>query len=65
MPIDVDKLGEADRGRMVVYRPFPGATAEQGSISYWYGEYVFVRYGNRGVMATTPTTLDFLGGDKR
>ena len=35
-----------DIGRRVVYRPFPGAVCEEGTITDMNTDYVFVRYGN-------------------
>ena len=32
--------------RRVVYRPFPGAVREEGTITDMNTDYVFVRYGN-------------------
>lgn len=43
----------------VIYRPYPGAEAEDGTITSVNGAYVFVRYGRqRGSVATNPADLE-------
>lgn len=58
--IDVASLKASDVGRGVVYTPAVGPR-EDGVISSWSDEWVFVRYGkNRTASATDPRELDFL-----
>lgn len=58
--IDVAALRETDVGRGVVYAPVAGPR-EDGFISSWNDEWVFVRYGaSRTARATDPRELDFL-----
>lgn len=57
--IDITKLTDADVGRGVVYAP----KREQGAITSWNEDYVFVRYhATGGSQATRPEDLDWVGG---
>lgn len=58
--IEITALVESDVGRAVVYTPAAGPR-EDGTISSWSDEWVFVRYGkSRTASATDPRDLDFL-----
>jgi len=52
---------EQDVGRAVVYVPYPGAQAEDGTITSVNDDYVFVRYaGDNASKATRPEDLQWL-----
>ena len=54
-----------DRDPGVVYRPYPGAEPEEGTITSVNDSYVFVRYGRqRGSVATSPADLELLGASR-
>lgn len=55
---------KADVGRAVVYRPYPGASPEQGIITSMNDTYVFVRYGlGAGSQATRPCDLEWVSAN--
>ena len=59
--IDVEKLTDKDKDRLVVYHPHPANKAEQGRITSWNELYIFVDYNNTGRgIATRPETLTFV-----
>lgn len=48
-------------GEGVVYRPYPGADPEEGTITSVSDSFAFVRYGRqRGSAATSPADLELL-----
>lgn len=59
--IDITALTTArDIGRAVIYTPPDGSPREEGTISSWNEEFVFVLYGrNRTAQATYPRDLDW------
>lgn len=58
--MDITKLADKDKGRLVIYHPHPDNKAEQGRITSWNDHYVFVDYNNTGRgIATRPETLTF------
>jgi hypothetical protein len=59
MNVTLDKA-RANVGRLVVYRPYAGATIEEGVITSVSSEFFFVRYGaDSGSKATRPEDLDW------
>jgi hypothetical protein len=44
---------EADIGRRVIYRDLSGSKIEEGTISSFTAQYVFVRYGTGSTAAAT------------
>ena len=62
--INIIKLTEEDKGRSVIYTDGVG-DIEEGQITSWNPEYIFVDYGKncgRGT-ATRPCDLKFTCGD--
>lgn len=59
--ININELTENDKGRGVVYEPYPGGKLEDGVITSWNDRYIFVSYNytGRGI-ATPPEKLEFL-----
>jgi hypothetical protein len=58
--IDIAKLTEKDKGRAVVYCPRVGPR-EQGAITSWNEQWIFVRYRPTGDgVATRPEDLEWL-----
>lgn len=64
MSIQLNKLTESDKGRLVVYTPFEDCDSnlkERGVITSWNDMYVFVRYGSDiHSKSTNPDDLDFI-----
>jgi hypothetical protein len=61
--IDITELTDAAKGKLVRYTPpHKNAESENGTISSWNGDYVFVRYGGPRVTpaATDPERLEFV-----
>lgn len=59
MAIAIHTLTENDKGRMVEYI-IEGHSTEEGVISSWNENFVFVRYkGDMGSKATRPEDLSF------
>lgn len=61
--IDIKKLKETDKGRKVIYIPQSRSIVkpEEGVISSWNKNYVFVKYGSDTTSkATSPENLKFL-----
>lgn len=59
--IDITKLTEKDKNRLVVYRPRHTSVGEQGRITSWNDTFIFVDYTNVGRgNATNPQDLEFL-----
>lgn len=59
--IDITMLDESDKGIGVVYVSRHGAR-EDGTISSWSKDYVFVRFRNGAVNACHPSDLEWLCG---
>jgi hypothetical protein len=59
--INPKELKDEHKNRLVVYIPFPGAKPEQGRITSWNDEWIFVDYQNVGRgQATPPSKLEFV-----
>jgi len=62
--IEVSKLKESDKGRKVIYNPYPSASfsdPDLGVIDTWNKEFIFVKYEQVGTAkATNPEDLTFL-----
>lgn len=54
--IDVSKLKEEDKGRLVTYQAHIAATPEHGRITSWNETYIFVDYQNVGRGQATPAS---------
>lgn len=59
--IDISTLTERDKGRRVLYHPRDFFHAENGTITSWNEQWVFVQYSKDGSRATDPRDLDFVG----
>ena len=60
MAIDLAALTDADVGRAVSYRPYVEHAAEEGVITSWNKEFIFVRYGTKtNSQATHPWALSW------
>ena len=58
--MDITKLTDKDKGRLVIYQPHPANRAELGRITSWNDHYIFVDYNNTGHgIATNPANLTF------
>ena len=58
--IDITKLTEADIGRLVIYRTAPNYDPEEGPITSFNKNWVFVRYGRGSTSAAMdPKDLDW------
>lgn len=59
--IDISKLTADDVNRLVVYQPRHGGPLEQGRITSWNDQVIFVDYTNVGRgNATPPECLEFI-----
>ena len=59
--IVIKDLIKKDKGRAVVYRSWGGYKIEQGTITSWNDEFIFVRYGwGTTSAATRPIDLEFV-----
>lgn len=60
MSIDIKKLTSDDIGRLVVYENHYANKLEEGVITSWNDEYIFVRYGaDKHSKATYPQDLRY------
>jgi len=58
--IEIEKLTDNDKGRMVIYKKGLPHGNEEGVITSWNNTYIFVCYGNdKGSKATRPEDLCF------
>lgn len=59
--INISDLKPEDKNRKVVYTPYKGAPLEEGRITSWNDQYIFVDYTNVGRgNATPPEKLEFV-----